>query len=401
MNSGHRDCLCCAISDNLSQIGTIFLVKLRLPDVPPVFYPVHMTLPPRNPDERLRARGADTRPAGRFERLAVEHEADGWDSVPDERLVRTEVMVETPRSIITRNTSPDVHFDRSINPYRGCEHGCIYCFARPTHAYLGLSPGLDFETKITAKPAAAEVLVRELARPGYVCAPIAMGTNTDPYQPAEAEFSIMPKLLRVLSDWNHPVTLVTRGRLVLRDLELWAELAAKRMAQVGVSVTTLDPALARAMEPRAPAPATRLAMIRALSGAGVPVRVMVAPMIPTVNETEIEAILAAARAAGATTASVIPIRLPLEVAPLFRDWLDRHMPGRAEHVMARVQAMRGGRDNDSRFGHRMRGEGAFADLMIQRFRLARRRLGFFEGVEPLDCTRFGPPPAPGDQLRLF
>lgn len=358
-------------------------------------------LPPRDPDERLKARGADTRPAGRFELHERIREADGWDIPEEERLLRTEVVTERPHSIITRNTSPDLSFDRSINPYRGCEHGCIYCYARPSHAYLGLSPGLDFETKITAKPDAAKLLERELARPSYRPAVIAMGTNTDPYQPVEAKLAIMPGILRVLRDWNHPVALVTRGRTVLRDLDLWAELAAKDMAAVGVSITTLDAGLARALEPRAPAPETRLRMIRELSRAGVPVRVMVAPVIPVLTEPEIEAILTAAREAGATTASMIPLRLPYEVAPLFRDWLDRHRPGMAVHIMNRVQAMRGGRDNDPRFGHRFRGEGIEARLALQRFRLARKRLGYKDGGPVLDCSRFGPPPRPGDQLSLF
>lgn len=358
-------------------------------------------LPPRNPDQRLRARGADTSPTGRFEAHQHVRESDGWDIPEDQALLRTEVAIERPRSIITRNSSPDIAFDRSINPYRGCEHGCIYCYARPSHAYLGLSPGLDFETKITAKPDAPDLLARELARPSYRVAPIALGTNTDPYQPIEAKLAIMPGLLRVLRDWNHPVTLVTRGQTVLRDLDLWAELAARDQAAVGISVTTLDADLARSLEPRAPAPATRLRMIAALARAGVPVRVMVAPVIPVLTEPEIEAILTAARDAGATTASMIALRLPLEVAPLFRDWLDRHRPGMAAHVMNRVQAMRGGRDNDPRFGHRFRGAGVEAQLAQQRFRLARRRLGYAEGAPALDCTRFGPPPRAGDQLSLF
>ena len=358
-------------------------------------------LPPRNPEERLKARGTDTRPDGRFERHQRACESDGWDIPEEVRLLRTEVTVERPRSIITRNTSPDISFDRSINPYRGCEHGCIYCYARPTHSYLGLSPGLDFETRITAKPDAAVLLARELARPGYRPAPIALGTNTDPYQPVESRLAIMPGILRVLSDWNHPATLVTRGQTVLRDVNLWADLAARQMAAVGVSITTLDADLARAMEPRAPTPAMRLRMIRTLAAAGVPVRVMVAPVIPVLTEPEIEAILAAAREAGATTASMIPLRLPLEVAPLFRDWLDRHRPGMAAHVMNRVGAMRGGRDNDPRFGHRFRGAGIEAELTLQRFRLARRRLNYHKESAPLDCSRFGPPPKAGDQLSLF
>ena len=358
-------------------------------------------LPPRNPEERLKARGTDTRPDGRFERHQRACESDGWDIPEEVRLLRTEVTVERPRSIITRNTSPDISFDRSINPYRGCEHGCIYCYARPTHSYLGLSPGLDFETRITAKPDAAVLLARELARPGYRPAPIALGTNTDPYQPVESRLAIMPGILRVLSDWNHPATLVTRGQTVLRDVNLWADLAARQMAAVGVSITTLDADLARAMEPRAPTPAIRLRMIRTLAAAGVPVRVMVAPVIPVLTEPEIEAILAAAREAGATTASMIPLRLPLEVAPLFRDWLDRHRPGMAAHIMNGVGAMRGGRDYDPRFGHRFQGQGIEAELALQRFRLARRRLNYHKESAPLDCSRFGPPPKAGDQLSLF
>lgn len=358
-------------------------------------------LPPRNPDETLKARGAAHRPAGRFEPYQSVPEDDGWDSPPDERLLRTEITTERPRRIITRNQSPDVPFDRSVNPYRGCEHGCIYCFARPTHAYLGLSPGLDFETRITAKPEAPARLAEEIARPGYAVAPLAFGTNTDPYQPVEARLGIMRGCLEVLAAWNHPVSIVTRGRTILRDLDLIGAMAARGQVFVGVSLTTLDPKLARQMEPRAPAPATRLGMIRALAGAGVRVRVMCAPMIPGLTDHEIEALLAAAREAGAATASMIPIRLPLEVAPLFRDWLDRHHPGKAAHVMSRIQAMRGGRDNDPRFGSRMRGEGVEAELLHQRFRLARKRLGYDTDSPPLDAARFGPPPRAGDQLALF
>lgn len=358
-------------------------------------------LPPSNPDEILKARGAAARPKGRFERLESVRESDGWDIPEDAALLRTEVTVEQPRSIIARNTSPDVPFDRSLNPYRGCEHGCIYCFARPFHAYLGLSPGLDFETRLTAKPDAARLLAREIAKPGYKVAPIGIGTATDPYQPIEARYRIMPEVLRVLSDWNHPLSLVTRGSLVLRDAALLGDMAARGLVQVGVSLTTLDGDLARSLEPRAPTPATRLRMIEGLAQVGVPVRVMASPMIPVVTEPELEAILAAAREAGAIHASMIPLRLPNEVAPLFRDWLDRHMPGRAAHVMNRVQAMRGGRDNDPRFGHRMRGEGVEAELLHQRFRLARKRLGFVEKAAPLDCSRFGPPARAGDQLTLF
>lgn len=358
-------------------------------------------LPPIDPDQRLKARGAAHRPAGRFEPYAHEIEDDGWNSPRDPQLLRTEITTENPRRIITRNDSPDVPFDRSVNPYRGCEHGCIYCFARPSHAYLGLSPGLDFETRITAKPEAPARLAAEIGRPGYSVAPLAFGTNTDPYQPAESRLAIMRGCLQVLHDWNHPLSIVTRGQTVLRDLDLIGAMAARQQIFVGVSLTTLDAQLARQMEPRAPAPATRLRMIRALADAGVQVRVMCSPMIPGLTDHEIEALLTAAREAGAATASMIPIRLPLEVAPLFRDWLARHHPGKAAHVMSRIKAMRGGKDNDPRFGARMKGEGVEADLLHQRFRLARRRLGYATESPPLDASRFAPPPRQGDQLALF
>ena len=358
-------------------------------------------LPPRNPDEILKARGTDTRPKGRYEREQRQRESDGWDIPEESWLARTEITIERPRSAISWNDSPDLPFDRSLNPYRGCEHGCIYCYARPYHAYLGLSPGLDFETRITARPGIGAVLAQEFARKSYRVAPLALGTATDPYQPAEARYRVMREVLSVLSDWSHPVTIVTRGRLVTRDLDLLGPMAARGLAGVGISITTLDPDLSRVMEPRAPAPATRLAMIRALAGAGVPVRVMVAPVIPVLTEPELESILTEAAAAGARSASMIPLRLPQEVAPLFRDWLERHMPGRAAHVMGRVQAMRGGRDNDPRFGARMRGEGIEADLLHQRFRLACKRLGLNKTRTLLDCSRFGPPPQPGQQLALF
>ncbi|MDS9468072.1 PA0069 family radical SAM protein [Paracoccus sp. MBLB3053] len=360
-----------------------------------------MSLPPRNPDELLRARGADTRPDARFEPYHYRREHDGWDLPLDQETLRTEIAIENARSIMTRNSSPDIPFDRSINPYRGCEHGCIYCFARPSHAYLGLSPGLDFETRITAKPNAAQLLEAEIGRRNYAVAPIAFGTNTDPYQPIEAKLAIMRACLEVLSAWNHPMSLVTRGATVLRDLDILGDMAGRRLVTTGVSVTTLDPELARKLEPRAPTPATRLRMIEGLAKAGVPVRVMVAPVIPVLNEHEMERIMAAARDAGARSASMIPIRLPLEVAPLFRDWLLRHHPGKAAHVMSRIQAMRGGRDNDPRFGTRMRGQGQEADLLHQRFRLARKRLGLLREDPVLDCSLFAAPPRAGDQLALF
>lgn len=356
------------------------------------------------PDEKLRARGSHSRPAGRFEPYERVYESDGWDRPQDERLLQTEVTVEKARRIITRNDSPDVPFDRSVNPYRGCEHGCIYCYARPSHGYLGLSAGLDFETRLVAKPDAARLLEREIGRKSYQVAPMGIGTNTDPYQPVEARMGIMRDILRVLLAWSHPLDLVTRGALVRRDVDLLSDMAARDLVNVGISITTLDATLARRMEPRAPTPAMRLHMIEALARAGVPVTVMVAPVIPVLTEPEMEKIMAAARDAGAVNAVMIPLRLPYEVAGLFREWLDRHVPDMARHVMSKVNAMRGGRDNDPRFGHRMHGHGVEADLLASRFRVARRRLGLERRVR-LDCSRFGPPSslvfAPDGQMSLF
>jgi DNA repair photolyase len=363
--------------------------------------PAIKPLPPPDPALRLKARGAASNVAGRFEPHARGVEHDGWDIPEDERLLRTDVTEERPRTIISRNTSPDIPFDRSINPYRGCEHGCIYCFARPTHSFLGLSPGLDFETKLTAKPDAPQVLARELGKKGYVPAVMAIGTNTDPYQPIEARYRIMRGVLQVLSDWNHPVAIVTKGAMIERDIDILADMARRRLVSVGISVTSLDSVMARALEPRAPTPARRLAAIRALSAAGIPVRVMVAPIIPVVTEAEIEDILAAAASHGAKAASWVLLRLPYEVAPLFRDWLDRHLPGQAAHVMNRLREMRGGQDYDAEWGKRMRGEGIFADLIARRFRIAAKRLGLDGPLPKTDLTLFRRPPASGDQLALF
>lgn len=358
-------------------------------------------LPPSDPNQILKARGTNSRPKGRYEREERHPEHDGWD-IPEEAVqLRTEITVERPRSAISWNKSPDLPFDRSLNPYRGCEHGCIYCYARPFHAYLGLSSGLDFETRITARPGIGAVLAREFARKSYRVAPIALGTATDPYQPAEARYQVMREVLGILSDWNHPLTIVTRGRLITRDLDLLAPMAERGLVSVGVSITSLDPDLSRRMEPRAPAPATRLRMIAELAEAGVPVRVMVAPVIPVLTAPYLETILAKASEAGAHSASMIPLRLPHEVAPLFRDWLQRHYPGMADHVMNQVQAVRGGTDNDPRFGHRMRGEGVEADLLQQRFRVACRRLGLNRTHFQLDCSQFGPPAAREEQFSLF
>lgn len=360
-----------------------------------------MPLPPPDPFLRLRARGAATNAAGRFEPYGRVAENDGWDLPEEERLLRTEVSEERPRSVINPVGSPDLPFDRSLNPYRGCEHGCAYCFARPTHAYLGLSPGLDFETRLVARPDAARVLERELGRRSYRPATLAIGTNTDPYQPLEARYRIMRAILQVLADWNHPVAIVTRGTLIERDIDILGPMAARGLAHVGVSVTSLDAGLARRMEPRAPSPARRLQVIERLAAAGIPVRVMIAPVIPVLNEPEIERILAAAAGAGARAASWILLRLPLEVAPLFRDWLERHEPGRAGHVMNRLREMRGGADYDAEWGRRMRGAGPVAELIARRFAVAVRRLGLQEALPDLRCDLFGAPPHPGEQLSLF
>lgn len=360
-----------------------------------------LDLPPPNPRQRLRARGAEANPAGRFEPYARLVEPDGWDSPIEPALLRTEITTEVPRAILTRNQSPDVPFDRSINPYRGCEHGCIYCYARPTHGYLGLSSGLDFETKITAKPAAPALLARELSKRGYAPAPIAIGTATDPYQPAEAQLCIMRGLLEVLERFGHPVCITTRGAGVLRDLDILERMAARGLVHLSISLTTLDEALARKMEPRAPSPQTRLRMIREAARAGIPVRVMAAPIIPGLTDHALEAILTEARRAGARAAAYIPLRLPHEVAPLFVDWLNRHFPERAERVVGAIAALRDGKLNDPRFGSRMQGEGVEADLLAQRFALSCRRLSFVRDLPALDCTQFAVPPLAGAQLELF
>jgi DNA repair photolyase len=338
--------------------------------------------------------------APRYGREAREWADDGWDIPEEARLLRTEVRDERPRTAITRNTSPDVGFDRSVNPYQGCEHGCIYCFARPSHAWLDLSPGLDFETRLIARPGIAAVLQAELSRPGYRPATIAIGTNTDPYQPVERDRAIMREVLGVLADFRHPVQITTKGALVERDIDLIAPMAEQGLARVGISVTTLDDGLSRAMEPRVPAPSRRLAAIRALAGAGVPVRVMVSPVIPGLTDTEVEAILTAAHDAGAVAASSIVLRLPLEVAPLFRDWLEVTYPGRAAKVMARVRELHGGRDYDPAWHTRMTGQGVWADLHAQRFSVACARLGLSRDMAPLRTDLFRVP-GRAEQLSLF
>lgn len=313
--------------------------------------------------------------------------------------VRTGVMVEKPKTILARNRSPDIPFDRSINPYRGCEHGCIYCFARPTHAYHDLSPGVDFETKLFAKPDAPVLLRAELSKRGYVCKPIAFGTNTDPYQPIESDWRITRGCIEVLAEANHPLTITTKSNRVLRDLDLLAPMAAKGLAAVMVSVTSLDPKIAMTLEPRAPHPEKRLAAVKALAEAGIPTFVSISPVVPSITDYEMEAIVERAAEAGARAAFFIPVRLPHEVAPLFRAWLHAHFPDRAGKVMATIQSLRGGRDNDPDFHSRMQGHGAWADLLRTRFRIATRRHGL-EGERISLRTDLFRPPA-GDQGELF
>jgi DNA repair photolyase len=325
--------------------------------------------------ERNRGRSAGINPSGRFEPVTRHVFDDGWDSIEELPPFKTEVQVEKPRTIVTRNTSPDISFDRSINPYRGCEHGCVYCFARPTHAYMGLSPGLDFESKLFAKPDAAKLLDKELSREGYQPRTIAIGTNTDPYQPIEKQWRIMREILEVLDQRNHPVGIVTKSALVTRDIDILSRMAERGLAKVALSVTTLDRVLARTMEPRASTPTRRLEAIRQLSGAGIPTSVMVAPIVPGLTDQEIEKILDAARAAGALDAGYVLLRLPLEVSPIFKDWLLRHYPDRYRHVMSLVRSMRDGKDYDAEWGKRMRGTGPYAWQIGRRFEIAARRLG--------------------------
>jgi DNA repair photolyase len=353
------------------------------------------------PGQRIRARGAHSNQAGRFEGATRHAVDDGWPGAGEERLVRTEVRLERPRSALSWNRSPDLPFDRSVNPYRGCEHGCIYCFARPSHAWLNLSPGLDFETRLIARPGIGAVLDRELRARTYHPATIAIGTNTDPYQPCEAEYRVMREVLEVLAAFRHPVAITTKGATILRDLDILAPMAAQGLVRVGISVTTLDAGLARRLEPRAMAPARRLAVIRTLAQAGIPVRAMIAPVIPGLTDEEMEPILSAVAAAGASAASFIMLRLPMEVSPLFQAWLAEHEPGRAAKVMARVRDLHGGRDYESEWGKRMRGEGIWADLLARRFQVAARRLGLDAEQPPLRTDLFAAPFAKGAQLGLF
>ncbi|AOH35750.1 PA0069 family radical SAM protein [Luteimonas sp. JM171] len=355
--------------------------------------------------EAVRGRGSASFVDGRFQKQQVRLEDDGWDSLhalAEEQAPRLETVVtaEQARTVVSRNQSPDIRFDQSVNPYRGCEHGCVYCFARPSHAYLDLSPGLDFETRLFAKTNAAERLRAELAKPSYRCSPIALGINTDGYQPIERDWGVTRQLLEVLAECRHPCSIVTKGALVTRDLDLLAPMAEQGLVSVYLSITTLDNRLSARMEPRAAAPHTRLATVHKLTEAGVPVGVLVAPVVPAITDSELEAILEAAREHGALSASYVLLRLPHELKEIWREWLQLHYPDRAAHVMSLVRQMRGGRDYDSAFGTRMRGQGPFADLIAARFARARRRLGF--GPMPaLDCSRFTPPRPDSPQGELF
>jgi DNA repair photolyase len=349
-------------------------------------------------------RGApENRTPTRFNLPVREADGDWLDAREevDEGLppLRTAVTVEKPRTIIAWNRSPDIGFDRSINSYRGCEHGCIYCFARPTHAFHDLSPGLDFETRLFAKPDAAKLLREELAKPNYVVRPIAMGTNTDPYQPIESKWRITRSVLEVLAETRHPVTITTKSDRVLRDLDILAPMAAEGLASVALSVTSLQPHISRTLEPRAPSGRKRLAAVKALGEAGVPAHVAIAPVIPGITDHEVEHIVEAAAEAGATGAFFLPVRLPYEVAPLFRAWLDEHFPDRAEKVMNIIRSMRGGKDNDPNWFTRMQGSGPWAELMRVRFEVATRKHGLNRDKRKLRCDLFVPPQGP--QLRLL
>ncbi|WP_141454928.1 PA0069 family radical SAM protein [Pseudoxanthomonas sp. z9] len=356
--------------------------------------------------EMIKGRGSTGYLPGRFAVTTARAEDDGWHERDREDEIvsspATRVTEERARSIISRNQSPDIPFQQSLNPYRGCEHGCSYCFARPSHAYLDLSPGLDFETRIFAKTNAPEVLRKELAKPGYRCSPIALGINTDAYQPTERKLGLTRRIIEVLAETRHPFSLITKNALVERDLDLLAPMARDHLVQVYFSITTLDNHLSARLEPRASAPHSRLRAMRRLSEAGVPVGAMFAPVIPWVNDSELEVVLEAARDAGADSAGYVLLRLPHEVSPLFRDWLQTHLPQRAEHVMSTIQQLRGGKDYDARFGKRFSGDGVYAELLARRFDLAYRRLGFDRRKhQGLEVRKFVPPRPPSPQGELF
>lgn len=351
--------------------------------------------------DRNRGRSAGINPSGRFEPVSRHVFDDGWSSLEELPPFKTEVQVEKPRTIITRNESPDISFDRSINPYRGCEHGCVYCFARPTHAFMGLSPGLDFESKLFAKPDAARLLDKELSKDGYQPRTIAIGTNTDPYQPIEKQYRIMREILEVLEARGHPVGIVTKSALVTRDIDILSRMAERGLAKVALSVTTMDRMLARTMEPRASTPTKRLEAIRQLSDAGIPTSVMVAPIIPGLTDQEMERILDSASAAGAREAGYVVLRLPLEVSPIFKDWLLRHYPDRYRHVMSLIRSMRDGKDYDSEWGKRMKGAGPYAWQIGRRFEITAKRLGLNAERRTLRTDQFVAAGKDQEQLMLL
>src|SRR4029450_12964666 len=351
--------------------------------------------------ERRHGRGAQTNRSGRYEPIAYEPQDDGWESLAELEALTTEVQEVPARRILARNDSPDIGFDRSINPYRGCEHGCIYCFARPTHAFLGLSPGLDFETRLFAKTNAAQALERAPAEPGYQVRTIAIGTNTDPYQPIERRYRIMRSILEVLSATNHPVGIVTKSALVLRDPDLLSSMAERGLVKVALSVTTLDRKLARAMEPRASTPDKRIETLGRLVDAGVPTSVMVAPVIPGLTDPEMERILERAAAAGVRQAGYILLRLPLEIGDLFTEWLQANCPDRAKRVLSLMRSTRGGKLYDAKWGERMVGDGPYAWMIGRRFEMAAERLGMNESSVQLRTDLFTPPSRPGQQLKLL
>ena len=350
---------------------------------------------------RRHGRGAQTNRSGRYEQIAYEPQDDGWESLAELEALTTEVQEVPARRILARNDSPDIGFDRSINPYRGCEHGCIYCFARPTHAFLGLSPGLDFETKLFAKTDAAQALERELAEPGYEVSTIAIGTNTDPYQPIERRYRIMRRILEVLSATNHPVGIVTKSALVLRDLDILTSMAKRGLVKVALSVTTLDRRLARAMEPRASTPDKRIETLQRLVDAGVPASVMVAPVIPGLTDMEMERILECASTVGIKNAGYVLLRLPLEIGDLFTEWLQANCPDRAKRVLSLMRSTRGGKLYDAKWGERMVGDGPYAWMIGRRFEMAAERLGMNESSVELRTDLFTPPSRPGQQLKLL
>ena len=357
---------------------------------------------PMSPTTPLRGLGAKTNASGRYESQVVEAFDDGW-TAEDEGPAKlaTTLQAEKARTILTRNDSPDVGFDRSINPYRGCEHGCIYCYARPAHAYMGLSPGIDFETKLFFKPEAARLLEKELSKPGYRCAPVHIGGNTDPYQPVERQLAITRGVLEVLDRFNHPLSIITKSALIARDADILGSMGRRGLARAYVSITTVDRKLARAMEPRAATPERRFQAVRALADAGCPVGVGFAPVIPGLNDHEMEAVLERAAQAGATSAMFVVLRLPLEIKDLFTEWLEAERPDRAKRVLSLIRQMRGGRDYDSQWGARMVGKGPIAELIARRFDLASARLGLNRGRQPLRLDLFKVPQALKTQMDLF